>query len=421
MKSKINQNKCIASIVSANYIAYARNLAESISKNEPDCDFHILIVDRPTEQIKAEVETTGLNVTYAEELGINEFERIAFKYDLVELNTALKPTFIKKLFSQNYEKVIYLDPDIYLFSSLFPVFNSLDSNSIVLTPHTIRPIMDGKRPSDIDFLRNGVFNLGFIALKNNSYSNELLDWWEERCLHYGFNDTTLGIFVDQKWCNLVPCLFNEVYILKHPGCNVAYWNLHERIIKKKENSYLVNGKELCFFHFSGVKVDNPAILSTHQNRHEIVKGSLLEELVLDYCRLALSMGHRNYSQIKYTYGEFDNKRTITKEARRAACFSKQLTESFFSASSEFYKCLVKNRIIVSNKNKYENENTMNVNQNSNKIIFLNIIIRSITRLIGVNRTAALIKYITFLNREDNLSRVLMNQPFNLSHEAFKNS
>src|ERR1017187_7472506 len=36
------------------------------------------------------------------------------------------------------------------------------------------------------------------------------------------------MFVDQKWINLAPCFFENVKILKQPGCNMAFWNLHER-------------------------------------------------------------------------------------------------------------------------------------------------------------------------------------------------
>ena len=36
-----------------------------------------------------------------------------------------------------------------------------------------------------------------------------------------------NMFTDQRWVDFVPSLFDHL-ILKDPGCNVAYWNLHGR-------------------------------------------------------------------------------------------------------------------------------------------------------------------------------------------------
>jgi hypothetical protein len=99
---------------------------------------------------------------------------------------------------------------------------------ILLTPHILSPIRDDKKPMERDFLRSGVFNLGFVGVSNRPPAREFLDWWEARCLKEGFNELRAGLFVDQKWVNFAPCFFSGVEIIRDPGCNVAYWNLHER-------------------------------------------------------------------------------------------------------------------------------------------------------------------------------------------------
>ena len=40
-----------------------------------------------------------------------------------------------------------------------------------------------------------------------------------------------GLFVDQRWVDLVPALFDDYVVMKRAGLNVAYWNLHERSIE----------------------------------------------------------------------------------------------------------------------------------------------------------------------------------------------
>ncbi|HWI78144.1 MAG TPA: hypothetical protein VNS31_03035, partial [Ramlibacter sp.] len=89
---------CFATIVSPNYLAYARVLGDSLARHAPQADFRVLVVNRQTAQVRVAVEESALQVTYAEELNLPDFEQLAYKYDLVELNTALKPTFLKSLF-----------------------------------------------------------------------------------------------------------------------------------------------------------------------------------------------------------------------------------------------------------------------------------------------------------------------------------
>jgi len=414
-----HERVAVCTIASANYCAYAKTLANSVSKHEPNIKFFLLVADRKTAAIEAAIAEAGLDTVFAEDLGIPDLEHIGMKFDIVEFNTAVKPTMLKRLFQMGFEKVIYLDPDIRLFSDLSPVTVALNDNNIVFTPHARAPAMDGQRPSDIDFLRTGVFNLGFVALKASEQSSAMLDWWEERCLAYGFIDTNLGIFVDQKWMNLVPCYFDGVHVLKHLGCNVAYWNLHERSVTGDRDGYFVGDKPLCFFHFSGVKASLPNVLSRHQTRHQIEPGTALAELVSDYCKSLTDNGHLRYSAIKYTFGHFDNGVAVNSLTRRAACFGGARMDDLFSAKGSFY-AFAKQHGLLSDSNKQDAAlTTMNFDENSGRVRATNGLIRVGARAIGADRFAALTRYISVLAREDGLARVLCKVPFDFTHSKNK--
>lgn len=409
----------ICTISSANYIAYAKTLFESAGRHEPTADLFLLVVDRKTPEIQAAVADVNFNVVFAEDLDIKDFELIAFKFDIVELNTALKPTMLKRIFKKGYEKVVYLDPDIRLFSDLSPVLNALDDNNIVFTPHSQVPVMDSYRPSDIDFMRTGVFNLGFLGLSASNQTQQMLDWWEERCLAYGFIDTSNGVFVDQKWMDLVPCYFDGVYVLKHLGCNVAYWNLHEREVSGRNGCYTVDGYPLCFFHFSGVKASQPDVLSRHQSRHVIVPGTTLAELVSDYCVALNENGHRNYQNLKYTFNDFDNGVSVNKLTRRAASFAVVDNSTPFSSKGDFYKFVKKYGLLAEENKKNAAMVSRDFDQYSKQVRIVNQFIRAAAFVIGSDRLSALIRYMVVLGREDNLSRVLSNTPLDFSHTTDK--
>src|SRR5690606_8750999 len=100
-------------------------------------------------------------------------------------------------------------------------------------------------------LQYGVFNLGFVAVSNDSEGLRFASWWAERLFDWCHDRLDIGIFVDQKWCNLVPCFFDNVKISRDPGYNVASWNLSQRRISfSNKGELLVNDSLLRFFHFT---------------------------------------------------------------------------------------------------------------------------------------------------------------------------
>lgn len=406
-----------ATIVSANYLAYARVLAKSLIAVGHD-NLEVLIVDRKSDFLNELLNETGLNFRFAEDLNLDNFERLAYKYDIVEFNTALKPTFLKKIFEEGAGNVVYLDPDIAVYKRLESVISLLESTEIVLTPHAMKPVLDGLRPSDVDYLRTGTFNLGFIGLSKGADSSALLDWWESRCLGLGFNDPTFGIFVDQKWIDLVPCYFKNVAILRDAGCNVAYWNLHERRITRINENIFVNDEHLYFFHFSGVKADSPDVLSRHQTRHKLNQCPILQKLVSDYCSLLILENHNKYSCIAYSFGNLSDGNLITNEMRRALIAYPHIEESPFSSNSLF-QAHIKSVGIATSKSNTSSANTMNFNSDDIRIRIINFAIRLFVRIFGISRVSQLFKYIAFVSRESNLARILLHNDFDLRHVARK--
>jgi hypothetical protein len=407
-------NVCFATIASGNYLAYVQVLRDTVAQHAPDAAFRVLLVDRPSPELAVAISRTGLRVTYAHELGLPDFEHLAFKYDVVELNTALKPSFLKHLFAEGFDRAVYLDPDIRMMAPPEPVIQALDRAQIVLTPHSLGPVMDGKRPSDIDYLRQGSYNLGFIGLSAGADSRAFLDWWERRCLGQGFNDATFGVFVDQKWVDLAPSYFDSVCILRHPGCNVAYWNLHERTLARSGNGFTANGVPLVFFHFSGVDPQMPHLLSRHQNRHVPESGSVLAELVANYSADVLAAGHAHYRRMGYGFARLDDGTPITPLMRRAAACLEMDSSNPFSASSPFQRQLRTHGLVEPPPAGTEGS-TLNFNSDDGRVRAVNTAVRLLARLAGAERVRQLLRYATFLSWGSNYPAVLLRKPLDVGH------
>ena len=120
-------------------------------------------------------------------------------------------------------------------------------------------------------------------------------------------DIKNGIFVDQSWVDLVPSLFSKTYILRDPGYNVAYWNIAQREIERREVEYLVNGRPLAFFHYSGFDYTRPDDFSKHQNRFRLkTLDEATRTLILDYSKSLRINGADNYKKLAYGYAIYDD-------------------------------------------------------------------------------------------------------------------
>ena len=256
--------RAAVTICSLNYVPKAKVLLESYRQFHPEDDVFILIVDRRPDSFSA--AEIPAQVMWADELGIESFDRKAFSFDVIEFNTNVKPFVLRKLLA-SYDQVLYLDPDICVYAHLSPVFDALNEASVVVTPHANTPILDGQVPDDLGFLRFGAYNLGFVGVSRCAEAEAFLDWWGARCMALGFYEPQSGLAVDQKWVDLAPAYFPKLQILHHPGLNLAFWNLHERHISPGPQGYLVNGTHtLHFIHFSSFNEATPEVIAYKQTR-----------------------------------------------------------------------------------------------------------------------------------------------------------
>lgn len=309
------KNYAALTICSINYVGKALVLIDSYVKHHPDHDIYLVLVDRKNDDIF--IDRSNVKIIWAEDLGIPDFLKYAFTYDVIEFNTNVKPTALKLLL-KSHEVVVYLDPDIKIYASLDPVFDALTSGaSFVVTPHCNTPVLDGCKPDDLDFLKFGAFNLGFIAVNCCAEGLAFLDWWSERCLGHGFYEPQLGLGVDQKWVSLAPCYFPKMEILHDAGLNVAFWNLHERKLEARDGIWYVNQDTLLrFIHFSSFSENTPEVVAKKQTRFE--PGSRPDFFLAAkvYANELLANASESFSKHRYTFDYFDDGSYVTPALRR---------------------------------------------------------------------------------------------------------
>ncbi len=304
-RNKSNRHAAIT-IASKNYISLAISLASSYKRHHPTNDFIIILVDQSDDMVPKKFES-GAEIIEISELPIPDLGNFIYRYSIMELNTAVKPFALSHLFdSRNYETLLYLDPDIYIYRPMSEVYEALNAASIVLTPHMRSPFFDEMSPNDAAILQSGTYNLGFIGLKNGPTSKKLLDWWMTKLYRDCIVDIPNGLFVDQKWIDLVPGFFPDHRIIYSPAYNVAYWNLHERKIRQVDSTWHADGTPIAFFHFSGYSPFNPSKLSKHQNRHQLEDYPELKKLVNEYKDILIANFYAETTEWAYAYQTLRN-------------------------------------------------------------------------------------------------------------------
>jgi glycosyltransferase involved in cell wall biosynthesis len=290
-----------ATIIASNYLAYARVLATSFRRFNPDAPFWVLVID----------DGDGVWVTGDEEfsvLGLGDIgfdaqtiHRLAAIYDVTELATAVKPWLVRHLVATTGHPVLYLDPDIEVFAPLDDLAAAAAEHGLAVTPHLLAPLpLDGLYPDDAQLLQAGVHNLGFLAAGPLSSDTDFFSYWQGRTEWMAIVDVKNQLFTDQRWIDWIDCFDHAV--IRDPGCNVAYWNVWARPITGGADGWLAGGQPLRFFHFSGFDPATPWVLSRHQSDRPRVRLSdhrSLAEICSRYATALFEAGHEATSLAPY--------------------------------------------------------------------------------------------------------------------------
>ncbi len=260
-------------IISFDFLPYARVLFSSLNISNVDTNFHVLITDNgniPTSENK-NLKYTSINdilkYPYAEliEKKYSSFNSDTFRW-------ALKPVYISFLLENEYDKVIYLDPDIFFTGDYSFLFKELNESSVLLTPHWRDPDPQINEDHFITLFKHGLFNAGFIGASKNGL--DAIKWWAEVCHYKMDKDPENGFFDDQRYLDAMPVLFPNTKILQHKGCNLSFWNM---AVCKRE---IVNGQLLInrqykpvFIHFTkdtiiNIKNRNDYLLNPYLEKYE---------------------------------------------------------------------------------------------------------------------------------------------------------
>lgn len=234
-----------------NFLSRGLALYHSIKKYHTDFNLYVLAFD---------------NETYNYLLNLGESSIVPISFDTYNsfFNTSVERFADKKQYYftatpniciyvlEKYPLIdilLYLDADVYLFSSLESLYLEFGDNSIGICPHRLHPVV--KKLSK----NHGNFNVGVNLFRNSENGRKCLNDWKLDCetWYYGKPGYYLEYFSDQIFLDSWPEKYLEVKVIENIGVDVAPWNAVNYSFTKNSNEYYVNNYPLVIYHFSALK------------------------------------------------------------------------------------------------------------------------------------------------------------------------
>lgn len=260
--------KALCFVFDQNYVNQGKHAILSAKKYNPN-HTTILLTDYKKEKI-SDIQLSPKDIDLP-----NDHWLLVGRIALVEF-------VIKNL---EYNTAIFIDGDTYSYNSFDDLQSETENHSLVVLPHITEPL-----PEDNFFPQNrtisfaGNYNTGVWSASEKGLS--FISWWKNQTQKYPVTMPEVGLIAEQGWLRFAPDFNDNIKIFRHPGYNVAYWNIKQRFIEKKENTYLINNEKLCIMHFSGLNKDiNPINMSKFQNRFILDSNDIVFELYNSYYNL----------------------------------------------------------------------------------------------------------------------------------------
>lgn len=250
-------------IITADYFPRALALYTSIIKYNSEIELQILIADgKPLPAIGDKFPKIKLRTV--EELIdfplVNELYKKYAHINIDNFRWSMKSVFASWLLENGYDKILYLDCDMFFVNDYNFLFKELDTHSFLLTPlwKATNPLVD--ESNFLSTFTSGIFVANFFGANKNGLP--ALHWWANACHFKMLPAMELGVHDDQRYLDIVPVIFENIKIIRHRGCNIGAFNYVESVRSMVDGQIMINGQyPVIFIHFDDMMVSG--ILKGH--------------------------------------------------------------------------------------------------------------------------------------------------------------
>lgn len=159
---------------------------------------------------------------------------------------SLKPFLPEYIFNTHGTKALtYVDSDMLFWGDCSEIDREMGDCSFMVTSRGQDP------PPDY-----GYFNGGCFSCRDDRNCRLFLTWWQDRCVEWCLWQTgPNGAFGEEGYLNIIvtePNRFGGIHVSRHPGINLAPWNVKMHKLESWNGGFVVDGHfPLVCYHYQG--------------------------------------------------------------------------------------------------------------------------------------------------------------------------
>ncbi len=307
--SKEINNNIAFTIAKKSDLPFALTLAKSFISHNPDIKFTILftdwIYDKREVKFFSELLEKEVNFIFWPEIKnkvqIDILERLFFKYNGIEMQTLILPFVFEYFIKSGYEKIIYIDYDIYCLGSILKIIQLLDNYDFILPDHQIMSKNKNHNKAKTNMLKNNKKRLKFIGLRasDNSIIN-CMNWREKT-----YDISTFGfpgeVYEDFEQIKYLPQQFSNTFNVKDLGYKLDSRLLNHENVQKINGKWYVEDNEMVLIQFNnGYWKDNERI-NKNQNKIKLHNLPVSYQLIEEYNKKISENLFETYKDLKYYF------------------------------------------------------------------------------------------------------------------------
>jgi hypothetical protein len=232
------------------YLTRGLALARSLQRHRRGARLWVLCLTDLCFEVLRRLAPAGVRPLHLRDLEVADPALAAARRDRTVMEYYFTCTPALPLYLLEHERdldlITYLDADLFFFEDPEPLFSELGERSVAIVPHRFPP-----RLRELE--RHGIYNVGWLTFRRDERGLTCLRWWRERCLEWCHDRVEPGRFAEQKYLDDWPQRFPGVVALRHPGANVAPWNLEAHRLTLQGERVRVDGEPLIFYHAHGLQ------------------------------------------------------------------------------------------------------------------------------------------------------------------------
>lgn len=232
------------------YLPKGLALYYSLIRNNPKVQLWILPMDAYTRKILHKMDLKNLHLIDKKDFE-DEYllaaKRNRSKVEYMWTCTPSLPLYIIKR-DKRAEEIIYVDADLYFYSSVSPARIELGNKSIYTVEHRYPPDQKYRE------LTSGRFNVAFQIFTRKAESIKCLKRWRRQCLDWCYWKEEDGKMGDQMYLNEWPNLYKSLVISGNLGVDAAPWNINQYKVTNENGVVYIDKDKLMCYHFHQFRI-----------------------------------------------------------------------------------------------------------------------------------------------------------------------